>query len=296
MRRRIVVGLGEILWDIIGQEKHLGGAPANFAYHAAALGDHGAVVSRVGSDPLGREILDTLRALGTPTEYVQVDRRLPTGTVTVKLDRAGQPDFTITPNVAWDNIRPTDALMRLARRADAVCYGSLAQRCATSRNTIRKFLAAAKKAVHVCDINLRAEFASVMPDEAGLVEILAGSIAAADVLKLNNDELWVLCEAFGRTKDDDPFTCWLLREFKLRMVCVTMGAQGCVVRTARRRVISPGVKVKVADTVGSGDAFTAAMVNRLLRKRPLDEVAAFANRMGAFVASKPGATPPAEEG
>jgi len=296
VRRRTVVGLGEILWDIIGRQKHLGGAPANFAYHAAALGDRGVVVSRVGNDRRGREILDTLRALGTPTEYVQVDRRLPTGTVRVKLDREGQPAFTITPKVAWDNIRTTDALMRLARRADAVCYGSLAQRCAGSRNAIRRFLAAAKSAVHVCDINLRAEFASVGPDDAGPLDIIAGSIAAADVLKLNNDELWMLCEAFGRVRDDDPFTCWLLREFKLRMVCVTMGARGCVLRTARRRVVSPGLKVNVVDTVGSGDAFTAALVNRLLRKRPLNEVADFANRIGAFVASTPGATPRMENG
>jgi len=296
VKRRTVVGLGEILWDIIGKKKHLGGAPANFAYHAAALGDRGVVVSRVGDDRLGREILDTLRALGTPTEYIQLDRRLPTGTVTVKLDRAGQPDFTIAPNVAWDNIRANDALMHLARRADAVCYGSLAQRSLTSRNTIRRFLAAAKAAVRVCDINLRAEFASVTPDDTGQLDIIAGSIAAADVLKLNNDELWVLCEAFGRARDDDPFACWLLREFKLRMVCVTMGAKGCVLRTTRRRVVSPGVKVKVVDTIGSGDAFTAAMVNRLLRRRPLEEVADFANRVGAFVASKAGATPSMEKG
>jgi len=290
--RRLLVGIGEALWDILGREKFLGGAPANFAYHAAALGDRGVPVSRVGRDRLGREILAALDSLGLCTWHVQVDRTRPTGTVRVRLDRAGKPQFTIAPDVAWDRIRMTDGLGRLASRADAVCYGTLAQRGPVSRRTIRQFLVAAKRAVRICDLNLRAEFLAMGPDDAERLEIVAESIRLADVLKLNDDELRRLGPAFGRRDDAATLERWLLRHFKLRLVCVTHGAKGCVLSTARRRIVAKGVRVKVADTVGSGDAFTAAMAGRLLRRRPLQEIADFANRVGAAVASKAGATPP----
>jgi len=292
--RKIIVGIGEILWDVFGAEKHLGGAPANFAYHANALGDCGVTVSRIGRDQLGAEILDSLARLGTSTEHIQIDRRLSTGTVLVQLDAAGQPDFTISPDVAWDNIQSTKSLLRLARRADAVCYGTLAQRSPASRRTIRKFVAAAKKALVVCDLNLRGELMSLTSQDTNGVGLVADSIRMADVLKLNDGELRLLRSALRRGDGNRSFARWLIREFKLRVVCVTKGARGCVLHTARKREVSRGIKVKVVDTVGSGDAFTAAMVNRLLRRRPLREVAAFANRVGAYVASKPGATPPVE--
>jgi len=292
MARKTVAGIGEILWDVFGAEKHLGGAPANFACHANALGDCGVTVSRVGRDQLGAEILDSLARLGAVTDYIQIDRRLPTGTVLIQVDAAGQPDFTITPNVAWDNIRATERLLRLAGRVDAVCFGTLAQRSPTSRRTVRKFVAAAKKALVVCDLNLRGELMSLTSHDVDGVGLVADSIRMADVLKLNDDELRVLRSALGRPEDRHSFATWLIREFKLRMVCVTKGARGCVLYTARKRVVSRGIRVRVADTVGAGDAFTAAMVNRLLRRRPLREVAAFANRVGAYVASRPGATPP----
>ncbi len=287
----LVVGIGEILWDVFGEEKHLGGAPANFACHAAALGDRAIPVSRIGRDALGAEMLSSLRALGTPTDHIQLDRRLPTGTVQVKLDDRGQPDFTIMPHVAGDNIRATEKLMRLASRADAVCCGTLAQRSPVSRRTIHKFLAAAKNAVIVCDVNLRAEFRSLTPGDRERLKIVADAIRAADVLKLNDEELDTLRRALAREETDDRFALWLIREFGLRLVCITLGAKGCVLRGPRKRIRSRGEKVEVADAVGAGDAFTAAMTNRLLRKRPLQEIADFANRVGAYVASKPGATP-----
>lgn len=291
MTKRIVVGLGEILWDILGADKHLGGAPANFACHVAALGDHGVSVSRIGRDQLGDELLASLKALGLPTEHIQTDEKRPTGTVIIDVDKAGQPRFNIVPNAAYENLRATKTLMTLAARADAVCYGTLCQRSPVTRATVRKFLGAARKALIVCDLNLRAEFLDMGPGDAELMSIAAGSIAAANVLKLNDGEVRILRGALGRPERGDVFLRWLLREFGLKMVCVTLGAKGCVLRTPRTRVTSPGVEVKVADTVGSGDAFTAAMVHHLLRRRPLQETADFANRIGAFVASRPGATP-----
>ena len=291
MAKRTIVGIGEVLWDIFGRAKHLGGATANFAFHASELGDRGALVSRIGRDRLGNELAELMKTLDLSTEFLQVDGRRSTGTVVVKVDGAGQPTFDIVRNVAYDNLRATKKLMALAQRADAVCYGTLGQRSAVSRSTIRKFLAAAKKAVLVCDLNLRSELLQLGPGDAERLDLVAQSIAMADVLKLNDDEVRIIRGAFARPEKGDAFLRWLLREFKLRMVCVTLGSRGCVLRTARRRVTSPGVKVKVADTVGSGDAFTAAMVNRLLRRRPLQATADFANRIGAYVASRPGATP-----
>lgn len=291
--RKIVIGIGEILWDIIGGKKHLGGAPANFAYHASGLGDIGVPVSRVGSDELGSEIIGSVRALGVSTEYIQVDRRLPTGTATVALDGAGQPRFEITRDVAWDNLKATERMLQLARRADAVCFGTLAQRSAGSRRAIRAFLRAASRALRVCDLNLRAEFAALPIGRAPAVaDIIAEAIRSAHVLKLNDEEMRQIRALFGNEVTDDGFLLWLIREFGLRMVCVTRGAKGCILRTARRRMASPGVRVRVVDTVGSGDAFTAALVHHLLRGRPLRETAEFANRVGAYVASQPGATPP----
>lgn len=293
MAKRTIVGLGEVLWDIFGRTKHLGGAPANFAYHAAMLGDRGVLASRVGRDRLGDEILELLTTLGLPIDYIQKDANLPTGTVIVKVDKAGQPTFKLVTNVACDNLRVTRKLMALAPRADAVCYGTFSQRSDVTRATIRRFLRAATTALSVCDVNLRGEFLEMTTDDSRLVGIVANSIAAADVLKLNDDEVRILRGAFARPERGDAFLRWLLREFGLRMVCVTLGAKGCVLRTPRKRVTSPGVKVKVVDTVGSGDAFTAGLVNRLLRGCPLQETADFANRVGAYVASRSGAMPPA---
>ncbi len=290
MAKKLVVGLGEVLWDVFGAEKHLGGAPTNFAYHAAALGDRGVPATRVGRDAPGREILESLTRLGLPTDWVQTDARRPTGRVIVKLDRAGKPDFTIVPNVAYENLQPTRKLLSLAARADAICYGTLGQRGRATRNTLRKALAAAPNALLVCDLNLRAEFLDL--ERGGdRVEIVARSIADADVLKLNDDEARIVRRAFGRPERDDAFLRWLLREFRLRLVCVTLGPKGALLRTPRQRVRARGVRVDIADTVGSGDAFAAALVNRLLRRRPLAEAAALANRLGAFVASRAGATP-----
>ena len=287
MGDRIVVGIGEALWDVFPDARHLGGATLNFAYHAAALGERGIVAGRVGRDELGREIVATIKGWGLPAGFVQIDPGHPTGTVDVKLSPSGEPTFTITENVAWDFLAATPKLLDLARRADVVCFGSLCQRSETSRKTIQRFLARATNALIIYDINLRQTFYSE--------QVVRDSLAAAHILKLNDDETREVKRLLGYWKmSDDALGAALLRDFGLKMVCITRGRRGCVLHTARGRAEAPGYRVKVADTVGSGDAFTAALAVGYLKKYPLAKLADYANRVGAYVASRPGATPPVD--
>ena len=282
---QLVVGLGELLWDLLPDGKQMGGAPANFAYHAACLGNDTRVVSRIGDDELGGEVLERFGALELDTQFLQSDPAHPTGTVPVEIDEGGQPDFTITEDVAWDYIRWTDELAGLAGTADAVCFGSLAQRCATSRETIQRFLEATRPAcVRVFDVNLRQAFYTA--------EVLARSMESATIAKLNNDELpkvAALLDCNGAGENETARE--LIRTFRLALVCVTRGENGSLLVSADTFSEHPGVEVDVVDTVGSGDAFTAALVYYFLRGAELDAISEAANRLGAWVATRPGATP-----
>ncbi len=283
-----VVGLGEILWDLFPEGKILGGAPANFAYHARVLGDEGLPVSRVGTDELGREIRLRLSELGVPDRQVQTDPARPTGTVQVELDSRGVPAFTITPEVAWDFLEWSGELEALAGRTDAVCFGSLAQRSPRSRRTIRAFLAALpSRALRVFDVNLRQSWYSE--------EVLSASLAASSILKLNSSELPVVLRTLGLEEPGEPLQgCRLLRErFGLELVCLTLGEQGSLLVAEGGESRQAGFRVQVVDTVGSGDAFTAALCHHRLRGSSLERIGQAANRYGAWVASQAGATPPA---
>ena len=287
----VVVGLGELLWDLLPDGKKPGGAPANFAYHARALGDEGLPVSRIGADPLGDEMRAAMQRLELPPRYVQVDPRQPTGTVHVQLDARGVPTFTITPEVAWDRLEWDEALAALAARTDAVCFGSLAQRSPGSRATIRAFLAGTRPgALRVFDVNLRQSYWSP--------QILRDSLELCAIVKLNESELPVVLQALGLPSAAEPARgCRALREaFDLDLVCLTLGPEGSLLVAREAEVASPGVRVKVADTVGSGDAFTAALCHHWLRGTPLERMGQAANRYGAWVASQIGPTPavPAE--
>ena len=281
----IFIGLGEILWDLLPSGKQLGGAPANFAYHAHALGAEARVVSRVGNDPLGREILDRLRALGLTTDGIGVDTNAPTGTVSVELAADGQPRFIIHENVAWDRMVADEASLAFAARADAVCFGSLAQRREPSRSSIRALVAATPAtALRVFDINLRQQFYSP--------EIVETSLQLANVLKLNDQELPVLAAMFGLRGGVREQLAALAKQFGLRAVALTRGAHGSLLLAAGIWSDHPGLAVKVADTIGAGDAFTAALTLGLLAGRPLDDINRHANEVAAYVCSQPGATPP----
>ena len=284
----LVVGLGEILWDLFPEGKILGGAPANFAYHARVLGDEGLPASRVGADALGREIRLRLSELGVPDRQVQTDPARPTGTVQVELDPGGMPAYTITPEVAWDYLEWSGDLAALAARTDAVCFGSLAQRSPQSRRTIRSFLAAVpSRALRVFDVNLRQSWYSE--------EVLSASLAASSILKLNESELPVVLRTLGLGEQREPLQgCRLLRDrFDLELVCLTLGEQGSLLVGEAGESRQAGFRVQVVDTVGSGDAFTAALCHHRLRAASLERIGQAANRYGAWVASQAGATPPA---
>jgi fructokinase len=296
-RKLHIVGLGEILWDLFPQGKQLGGAPANFAYCAGLLGDIGIAASRVGRDSLGEEALQSLRGLGLETSFIQSDPLHPTGTVNVRLGPGGEPEFEITYPVAWDFLDWEPSWQNLGESADAVCFGSLAQRSPRSRRTIRAFLAALRpQTVRVFDVNLRQSFYSS--------EILADSLRLTDVLKLNHEELPRVLELLGltaardsriaRSENQTSRARRLLHDYRLQLVCVTRGARGSLLITRNAVQEHPGFPVPVVDTVGAGDAFTAALVHHYLRGSSLAAMNEAANRMGAWVASQTGATPPAD--
>jgi fructokinase len=284
MNRRVIAGLGEVLWDLLPRGASLGGAPANFAYMTRLLGDQGVVASRVGRDSRGRQALDRMQQLGLGVDYVQVDGEHATGTVNVEIDSKGQARFEIADSVAWDFLDWTPDWQKLAKGADAVCFGSLAQRSVTSRATIRNFLEAASDAVKVFDVNLRQSYYS-----AG---ILSESMKLADIVKVNDEELPKIMTLSGLPHRDEWSSAQsLLRAFDLRLVCITRGARGSLLVQRDLMDEHPGFRVKVVDTVGSGDAFTAALTHEYLKGSSLDSINEIANRVGAWVASQSGGMP-----
>ena len=280
-----IVGLGELLWDVFPNRKELGGAPANFAYMTSLLGDEGVVASRVGRDRLGNAAARRLAKLGLSQEWLQLDTKSPTGTVKVQVFEDGQPKFQIAENVAWDNFEWTSQWQALAARAAAVCFGSLAQRAERSRDTIRLFLQNLRpNAVKVFDVNLRQSFFSA--------DILRESAKNADIMKVNEDELSQVSQLLGyKSNPKEAAGPWLLRTCGLKLVCVTEGPSGSSLVAADGVHKHPGFTTEVADTVGAGDAFTAALIHHYLRGATLDEMNVAANRMGSWVASQVGATP-----
>jgi fructokinase len=285
-----VVGLGEILWDMLPNGKQLGGAPANFAYISTLLGNDGIVASRVGSDSLGAEALRQLAALGVTTEFVECDPVNPTGTVQVQVDHAGQPKFEIAEGVAWDFLEWTPHWQELAEQVDAICFGSLAQRAATSRATIRQFLGAARQeAVRVFDVNLRQAFFSQA--------VLSDSMKFADIVKVNHEELPRIMQLSGLEHRDEIAAADALMElYHLKLVCVTRGCRGSLLISQQGLNEHPGYRIQVADAIGAGDAFTAGLAHEYMRGSSLPEMNETANRVGAWVASRAGAMPSPGEG
>jgi len=289
-QKKIVVGLGELLWDLFPAGKQLGGAPANFAYITSLLGDDGIPASRLGEDSLGAEAIRRLGDLGLSTEFIQQDADHPTGTVKVAVDSAGQPCFEIADPVAWDFFNWVSEWQALAQRTDAVCFGTLAQRSPRSRTTMHNFLLGTHPgAVRVCDVNLRQNFFTA--------EVVAESMKLATVVKLNHEELPRVMRLFElEHRGEEDSARRLLSSYDLDLVCITRGTNGSLLLSPDQRVEHPGFKVRVADTVGAGDAFTAALVHGYLRGIPLAQINETANRVGAWVASQPGATPAPKAG
>lgn len=281
----IVVGMGEALWDVLPEGKKIGGAPANFAYHVSQFGLPSRVVSAVGNDPLGREIVENFTSKGLNHLIEEVP--YPTGTVQVEIDPAGVPQYDIKENVAWDNIPYTARLEALAGQTRAVCFGSLAQRNVVSRDTINRFLDAMPQTADslvVFDVNLRQGFYTK--------EILCNSMKRCNILKINDEELVTVSRMFGYPGIDLQDKCWiLLGKYNLRMLILTCGINGSYVFTPGNVSFQPTPKVEVADTVGAGDSFTAAFIASFLKGKSVAEAHALAVRTSAFVCTRKGAMP-----
>jgi fructokinase len=283
-QKRTIVALGEVLWDVFPDGPRFGGAPANFACHAAAFGADAAMVSCVGDDELGAGAVAALRERRVSTEHVERRLDYPTGTVQVALDDAGKPTFTIAEDVAWDHLRWAAALSPLAESADAVVFGTLGQRSAASRETIQRFLRATRPAaLRIYDINIRPPFFSD--------EVILESLKLANMLKLNDDELPVVAAAAGLSGSDDAVMRQLVEKFELEAIALTRGAAGSLLLRGDQVSEQPGVAVEVVDTVGAGDSFTATLAIGLLRGMDLDTVNQTASRVAAYVCSQAGATP-----
>lgn len=283
----VVVGIGEVLWDLLPGGPQPGGAPANCALHAQRLGAAAFVISSVGRDALGEAMLAHLARHRVNSDAVAVDELHPTGTVAVEVGPAGEPRFTIATAVAWDFIPLTTDVLALARRADAICFGTLAQRSTESRRTVTNCVEAAPPGcLRVFDVNLRDPFV----DPARLAETLALS----DVLKLNETELPRVASWLDLPSDETAALDALLERYPLRLIALTKGGRGSRLRGRAGDSVHPGFAVSVVDTVGAGDSFTAAVIVGLLDGQSLDEINERANRVASLVCGHAGAVPPAE--
>jgi fructokinase len=309
-----IVGIGELLWDLLPSGPRLGGAPTNFSTLSARLGESVALVSRIGQDKFGRDAMASLEAVAHSPQgkghfdltQIQVSSQLPTGTVTVTIDSDHRPHYTIDSPVAWDEITFSDELLASAKSASAktasvVCFGTLAQRCQLSRESIRAYVeATSPQCVRVCDMNLRQPFCDA--------EVLHWCLSHATVLKISDEELPEVGRLLGipsiiaKPAGDDvdlELTEWatesacdlLARAPQCRMVAITLGPHGSLLANREQAHRHDGFPTLVADTIGAGDAFTAGLVHAYVRQASLAQINTVSNLCGSYVASQQGATP-----
>jgi fructokinase len=283
-----IVGIGELLWDILPNGPRLGGASANFAVFCARLGDHAELITSIGNDHYGSTAKHILAQPNLDLDNVQVSPTHPTGTVEVALSSENQPSYTISTGVAWDYIQLTPKVRESAPLADAVCFGTLSQRSEVSRSTIRSFVELThSNCVRVCDVNIRMPYCEP--------EVLAWSMLHATVIKISDEELPLVFSQLGKSLTSITPQSAVLTLFEnfpqCQLVAVTLGAHGSLVATRKEIQTHPGFPIKLVDPVGAGDAFTAGLVHAYLRGAPLARMAEIGNLCGSFVASQPGATP-----
>ncbi len=284
--QKTVLSFGETLWDLLPSGPALGGAPFNFAYRVNSLGDRSLIVTRLGRDDYGRKALDQITALGLDLGHVQHDEHRSTGTVQVSLDAQGNPTFLITPEVAYDFIEVTEAALELAAAADCFCFGTLAQRAPESRRTLHRLLDVAGQGLKFLDINLRKDCHSP--------QTITESLKRANVLKMNLPEAHYLAELFEISLTALPdFCAEMIEEWSLSCCLVTLGEHGAFAASANaEKVYVPGLEIKVVDTCGSGDAFSAGFIHEYLRRKPLAACCRFGNLLGALAATRNGGTAP----
>lgn len=281
--KRYIVGLGEVLWDMLPQGKQLGGAPSNFAYHVGQFGFPSLTVSAIGNDQLGQETLEALNRKGL--DHLMLTVPYPTGMVDVVVDEAGVPTYDIREGVAWDNVMLTDDVRHVAQECRAVCFGSLAQRSVVTRSTIHRFLALTPAdCLKIFDINLRQHFYTQ--------PVLEQSMQACDILKINDEELVLLSRMLGYTGLDLTEQCQrLIATYDLRILVLTCGTNGSYVFTADRQSYQPTPRVVVADTVGAGDSFTGSFCAAILSGQSIEQAHHLAVEVSAFVCTQAGAMP-----
>lgn len=285
---KVIVGLGEALWDCLPDGSKLGGAPANFAYHASQFGNEAYAISAIGNDALGDQTLKEFDE--KHLKYVMPRVDYPTGTVQVELDEEGIPTYDIKQNVAWDNIPFTPEIENVAKHCGCVCFGSLAQRNKISRDTIHHFLdTTPMSCLKIFDINLRQNFYTK--------EIIRESLKACDILKINDEELVTIGRLFGYPGLDIENKCYLiLGKYNLKMLVLTCGTNGSYVFAPGVKSFQPTPKVEVDDTVGAGDSFTGSFASATLAGMPIKDAHKLAVEVSAFVCTQPGAMPKLPEG
>jgi len=286
MRPYRIIAIGEVLWDMLPSGKKVGGAPGNFAYHCRKLGADADMISRVGDDELGRELLEFYQSVGLSTDYIVVDPDHPTGAVDVELNADGQPRYVFRDDVAWDHLHADADALALLKTTDTICYGTLAGRCAESLRAMQAMIAAPPKtALRVFDVNFRAPHYTK--------ETVLALLPSADILKLNDEELPILGQMLGQT-ETDPVTLAkrLIEQYRFRLLMLTRGERGSLLLTPDAMSDYRSQPVQVVDTVGAGDAFTAAAVIGFLAGQPLDEINRSASDLAARVCTYPGAMTP----
>ena len=280
-----VAGIGEILWDVLEDNEKLGGAPVNFAYHINALGGHGIPISTVGEDERGRRALAELTQLGLPTATISRTPAFGTGYVRVTMDKNGVPAYNFAADKAWDHLILDEHLLAMADSLHGVCFGTLAQRSEPSRKAIYSFIEAlSTTALRICDLNLRRPYYNR--------EIIEAGLARADILKLSEEELQVIADMFSLRGSDEAVLRELIDRHSLDIAVLTRGPAGCLLLSHDECVALPGIACSVVDTIGAGDAFTAATTLGRLLGRPLNAIAEHANRLAAYVCTCQGAMPP----
>ena len=281
-KKPIVVGMGELLWDVLPTEKKAGGAPVNFAYHASQSGAEAYALSAIGQDDLGDELMQELAKNRINGDYIN-RVAYPTGTVQVEL-KEGIPSYTIIEGVAWDYIPTTQAAIDLMKQASAVCFGTLAQRASESRNTLQTLLShVPEDSLRFFDINIRQHFSSK--------ELIEESLRMANVFKVNDEELVLLRPMFHLEGSDEEVCRWFMNRFNLRYVILTAGAEYSTIYARTESSTLPTPKVQVADTVGAGDSFSGAFVAAILAGKSLREAHQQAVKVAAFVCTQHGAWP-----
>ncbi len=277
-----IVGIGEVLWDKFPEGKHVGGAPANFVFYAKTKDTNSFLVSSVGVDDDGNEILEKFEKLNFPSLYIEQTKKYSTGTVDVTVDGYGIPEYIINKNVAWDFVSWSDDLKKLAQKTDAVCFGSLGQRSELSKKTIDLFLSeTSENCLKIFDVNLCQNFFNK--------EIIKNSLAHANVLKLNDEELPVIAKIINISGSEKEVCEQIIKKFDLKILALTKGDKGSSLFSKTEMIFHPGFTVSVVDTVGAGDAFTAALSVGLLKKNPLSKIIEDANRLASDVCARKGA-------